>query len=503
MRVLYRARQVHSFAHPRTGEWLLVDERHVERAGTGDEPRADRVVDLPGATIVPGFVDAHVHLTGTGLDGLGIPIERARSGPEMLGLVAEELRHGPSRVIAHGFDETLWEAPELPGLADLDALGDVPILLIRTDGHLALANSAALEASGARGFDGVETDEAGRPTGIVRREANRRLSLWFGSDLSEHEIRELQLAAASLAASRGVTLVHEMATPASDGRLDVEVLMSHRDRLPVEVVPYVADPDIPYVMDLGLKTLGGDLSLDGSIGARTACLFEPYADGSRSGTLYEDDDELAELFHNAHLAGLQVAVHAIGDAAIEQALATWERVYGSLDSRRRRHFRARRHRIEHFEMPSAHQVERAAMLGIAISVQPAFDSRWGGRGQMYEQRLGAPRAGRMNPFSAYLARGLLIGAGSDSPVVPLDPMEAIWALENHHDPLQRMTREQAIHVCTYGGAALARLDDKKGRLAPGMHADFAVFEQDPTLLDDPRGLRPVLTVSRGREVFAR
>jgi predicted amidohydrolase YtcJ len=503
MKTLYRASRVHTLTHPPMGEWLLVDDRHVERVGTGDPPVADRVVDLPGATILPGFIDTHVHLTGTTLSAIGIPLERARSAEELLGLVAEELRHGPKKVLAHGFDESRWPVPRVPTRADLDDLGDVPIILIRADGHIALANSAAIDQSGAFEEEGVERDADDRATGTVRRQANRRLQRWFHEALSDHELRELQLQAAGLAVSRGVTCVHEMAVPQNHGRREVEVLVDHRRQLPADVVVYVADKDIPWVMDLGLETLGGDLSLDGSIGARTAAMSEPYADGDGQGILYEQDDELAEVFHNAHLAGLQVATHAIGDAAIEQALRVWERVYRSLDSRQRRHFRARRHRIEHFELPGGDHVERAAALGLAVSVQPSFDAEWGHPDALYERRLGRSRAERMNPFGTLLARGLEVGAGSDSPVTPLDPMYGIVALETHHDPAQRMSREDAIRLFTIGSARLGHLEDKKGQLRPGTQADFAAYEADPFFAPDIRDLRPVITVSRGREVYAR
>jgi predicted amidohydrolase YtcJ len=294
-----------------------------------------------------------------------------------------------------------------------------------------------------------------------------------------------------------------MAIPASHGRREVEVLLQHRAQLPAEVVVYVAENDIPWVLDMGLETIGGDLSLDGSIGARTAAVSDPYVDGAGTGVLYEEDDQLAQFFHNAHLAGLQTAVHAIGDAAIEQAVHVWERVYQSLDSRQRRHFRARRHRVEHFEVTGPGVIERAAVLGLAISVQPAFDAVWGHAGALYEQRLGRERAAAMNPFTTLVSRGLTLGAGSDSPMTELDPLLSLWALENHHDPSQRMTREEAVYLCTTGSATLAHQEEKKGRLEPGMHADFAVYETDPLAIDDPRGIRPVLTVSRGREVFAR
>jgi predicted amidohydrolase YtcJ len=293
-----------------------------------------------------------------------------------------------------------------------------------------------------------------------------------------------------------------MAVPDKRGRRDVEVLLDQEEQLPVDLVTYIADRDIPYVMERAYPRIGGDLFLDGSIGAHTAALSAPYHDADATGDLAYRDDELAEFLHNAHLAGLQSGLHVIGDAAIEQALRVWERVYGSLGTRERRHFRARRHRLEHFEMASTDQVERAAMLGLAISVQPAFDALWGAPGRLYERRLGPDRAAGMNRFRTLVERGLEVGAGSDTPVTPLDPMLAVWALENHHDPGQRMGRQQAIGVCTLGAARLAHLD-KKGRLEQGTAADFAAYDDDPFEADDVRDVRPTLTVSRGREVHAR
>jgi predicted amidohydrolase YtcJ len=228
----------------------------------------------------------------------------------------------------------------------------------------------------------------------------------------------------------------------------------------------------------------------------------PYVDGPESGTLYYSDDDLAGFFHDGHGAGLQVGIHAIGDRAIEQVLSAWERVYQTLDSRQRRHFRARRHRIEHFEMPTEGQIERTAMLGLAVSVQPAFDRLWGAPASMYEMAVGAERAAKMNPFRSLLERGIEVGAGSDTPITPLDPMLALAALEDHHDDQQRLARFASIRLHTIGGARLAHQEDKKGALGPGMHADFAAYDADPFEEAAIEGLRPVLTVSLGREVFA-
>lgn len=502
MTTLYRASHVHTLSPIGGGEWILVDERHVQRVGSGEPPSADRTVDLPGTTIVPGFIDAHVHLSGTGLVLAGLDLSQTRSQQELLERSRDHLVANPGRLLGIGMDESRWAVPTYPSLHELDALSGEPVVLLRVDGYLSLANTATLKSSGALELEGVERDGTGEPTGLLRGEANSHMQRWYFESLPDLDISDAHLRAAHLAAERGVTCVHEMAIPDKRGRRDHEVLMAMRSEFPVEVIVYVAERDMPYVIGRGLQTIGGDLFLDGSIGARTAALLEPYEDGDGKGELTYDDDELAEFAHNAHLAGLQMGVHIIGDAAIEQALRVWERVYQALDSRNRRHFRARRHRLEHFEMASTERVERAGALGLAISIQPGFDAAWGHDGGMYEQRLGADRARTMNPFRTMVERGLEIGGGSDSPVTPLDPMLGIWALENHHDPAQRMSRDEAVRLFTIGGARLAHLE-KRGRLEPGASADFAAYEADPLAVPDVRDLRPVLTVSRGREVHSR
>jgi predicted amidohydrolase YtcJ len=479
------------------GEWILVDGRHVQRVGSGEPPDADFHVDLPGTTIVPGFIDSHVHLTGTGRSLRNEDVQRSRSKDELLAIVKARLDAGEQLVVLEGWDESTWDRPDLPIAADLDAITDVPVVMIRTDGHLAIVSSSVLAALEPVDLGGVERDEGGEPTGRLRAVAVQRLSAWLGSADDRRQVEEFQLEGAALAASRGVTSVHEM----SMSEAELEVLLGHRARLPLDVVPIPASMSLPGSIEHGFTSVGGDLPVDGSIGARTAALTHPYDDEAGDGRLYHDDDVLAEFFHAGHNAGLQVGVHAIGDRAIEQVLGTWERVYLALDSRERRHFRARRHRIEHFVLPSADQVERAAMLGLAVSIQPTFDRRWGQGGGLYEERLGPARAMAAHPFRTMLDRGIEVGVGSDSPVTPLDPMLAIAALETHHEPAQRLTRLEALKLHRVGSARLGHQEGKKGALEPGRHADFAAYEQDPIEVESVEGLRPVLTVSLGREVF--
>lgn len=502
MRTLYRASRVVTLSYPATGEWVLVDGRHVERVGAGDPPEADRVVELPGTTIIPGFIDSHVHLTGTGIHHRWPELGAARSTQELLEAVRRIVADREDPVYLHGYDESKWEDRRVPSLAELDAISERPFAVSRVDGHVLLANTAALQASGAGLDPDAERDAAGELTGRLTRMANTTVKRWFATNLAEHDVEELQLEAASRAVSHGVTTIHEMSMPLERGIRDIQILLRHRARLPLDVVTYVATTDVAEVMDLGLTRVGGDLPVDGSIGARTAWVSVPFVDGVELPTGYYTDDDLAEFFHDGHLAGLQVGVHAIGDAAIEQVVGTWERVYQMLDSRERRHFRARRHRIEHFEMADAAQMERAAMLGLAISVQPTFDAEWGTPGGLYEQGLGPERAKAMNPFRSLLERGLEVGAGSDSPITTIDPMAGIGAFESHHDPAQRLSRAEAIRVYTIGSARLAHQEEKKGSLEPGKHADLAAYEVDPFEAESLEGVRPVLTVSLGRDVYA-
>src|SRR6059058_726220 len=221
MKTLYRATRVRTLSHTVDGEWLLVDGRHVERVGSGDPPAADRTVEIPGTTIIPGFIDAHVHLTGTGLNRSGPDLSDVPSKEQLLEKLAAAARSTDGAVLVHGFDETTWDRPDLPSVEDLDRASSDPLVCVRADGHVSLANSAAIAVSGADGIDGTERDERGWPTGVLRREANGAVQRWFHSSLSDNRIEQYQLEACALAAAMGVTCVHEMAIPELRGMRDV------------------------------------------------------------------------------------------------------------------------------------------------------------------------------------------------------------------------------------------------------------------------------------------
>ena len=501
---------MHTFGHPPAGEWVLVDGRHVERVGVGDPPGADRVVDLPGATILPGFIDAHVHLTSLGprrenedvaARPVGRGVARGRGG-------SGGRRGGDDEgvVSLQGYDETPLGEPHPADVDALDTVTATPLVIRRTDGHVALLNTAALNVADALEPPGVERDDAGRPTGLVTGTANRLVGRW----VADRPVRPRDRGAAAVRSRRGppsygVTTVHEMALP-------LGVRAAGRRR-PPRAPPAICRSSVEVVLGVDGRAQGGRARPParsaatsrptGRSAPRTAAVGEPHTSTAPApAELAFDDDDPRGFFRDGHDAGLQVGMHAIGDRAIEQVLGAWERIYRRLDSRERRHFRARRHRIEHFEMPTAEQIERAAMLGLAVSMQPTFDATWGGTRRAVRATASGPdRAWAMNPLRTLLERGLELGVGSDAPVVPWTPGATVQAIEHHHDPTQRLPRADAIRIHTTGSARLAHHEEKKGVLEPGMHADFAAYDVDPLAVDDVAGLRPILTVSLGREVW--
>jgi predicted amidohydrolase YtcJ len=446
--------------------------------------RADRVVDLGDATLLPGFVDAHVHLTPTGLAADGADLRGARSAAELLDRVRVAAADATGVVWGDGFDETTFQPGGLPGPRALaEAAAGRPVYLSRVDGHQGLATLDLLAESDAVRAVGCERDADGMLTGVVRHHANHLARRHALDALPARAVVAAQDRALALAARHGVTSVHEMGGPEVTGRRDFELLLDRLESLPVEVVCYWGDLDLELVAERKLGQVGGDLFLDGSLGSHTAALSSPYEDAPETtGSLYHDDADLTELYVRATLAGIQVGVHAIGDVAIGQALRCARRAVRTVG---RGPFAACRHRIEHAELLGADGADRMAELGLAASVQPGFDAAWGGPRGMYERRLGTRRAKSMNPLAELWRRGVPTGGGSDSCVTPLDTWHGVAACVHHHRPHQRLGLPVALELFTLGGRVLARQERSTGRIQPGQRADLTAFSGD-VLAGDPR-----------------
>jgi len=434
-----------------------------------------RVIDLKGRTVLPGFIDSHVHLAETGLLRQGVDLSEAEHIDQVLEMLSGAFPDRSRRDFfrAHSFDPGLMTSGRYPTRQELDAVSSrVPIFVLRRDGHSCVVNGAFLRhCELAPGTSGLEIDpRTGRPTGTLRAQALELARACRNRLLGEEDRQEAVRDACRQAVRRGVTTLHAVC-----GRIeDVELLDRLAGELPLEVVPYPNTTDVEAVTARGWPRVGGDILVDGSLGSHTAALLEPYADrpGER-GQLYLTRRQLVDLIGPAHASGLQVSLHAIGDRAVEELLAALEEVLTA-------HPRGdHRHRIEHAELLHPDQIERIARQGIVLAVQPAFEAFWGGPGGMYASRLGPERIQRTNPFRQLLDAGIVLAGGSDSPITPIDPLAGMAAAIGHPDRRHRLSVMEAAHLFTTGGAKASFQEDGKGLIRKGWRADLVVLSRDP------------------------
>jgi predicted amidohydrolase YtcJ len=453
-------------------------------------------VDLGGRCVLPGFTDSHVHFATWALAHGEVRLEDTRSLDEAVARVREALpAAGGTWLRGRGWRSGDWSPPVEPTRHELDAIApDRLVALMARDSHSVWLNSAALAlANGDLQVPGgvVELDERGEPTGVLREE-----SCWHFRDryieTTDDEYVEAMRAGMKLAASRGVTAVHD-----KDGwlgalrfwqRLDAEgaLLLRVWQSLPAEKAEELADVDVRSGLGSPLLRLGYlKAFMDGTLGSQTARML----DGS--GVEITSREGLEEHIRNGARAGFPIAVHAIGDRANRDALDAFETTRADWEPL------GLRQRIEHAQLLAPEDVGRLAELGIAASVQFSHapsdrdlaDRFWGGLDS-------EPYA-----FRSLLESGAVLVNGSDAPIEELDPLLGIRAgvlrsldeREAWH-PEQALTVEQALHATTVAPAWLARDEHRRGKLVPGQLADLVVLDRDP-LACEPEELAEVEVVA--------
>nr|MDQ2681633.1 amidohydrolase family protein [Candidatus Eremiobacteraeota bacterium] len=350
-------------------------------------------------------------------------------------------------------------------------------MLTRIDGHSCIVNRktfAWLDLSAQT--EGVQLDAGGVPTGKLSLSANWQAQSAFFAALPIELKRAAEKRATDLALSHGALHLHAQLVgfKRDEYACEIDALRA----LPAKWYPKICEPDPELAYELGLPFIGGDVFLDGSIGSCTAAVTEPFliaVDGGKpgNGSLKYSDEELYAYFAKAEKLGISAGVHAIGDRAIEQCIATWERVLDRAPRSNTRHF------IEHFEIARPDHIERCINLGIYLSMQPQFDALWGGQGRMYDRRLGTERMRSMNALGRIQAAGGALCGGDDSPVCRLDPLAGMQAAAGHHEPTECLSPQQALTMYTYNAARLGQVETETGILAPGYAADFVLLDRDP------------------------
>ncbi|MGD8201419.1 amidohydrolase [Ornithinimicrobium sp. W1679] len=497
---------------------LVLDGSTV--AWVGDEAgasawhdRVDRVVDLDGALVTPGFADAHVHLTMTGQGLDGVDLSRTRSVREALDLVEQAVRRRRGRpVYAHSWDETRWAEGRPVTSAELDraSYGGV-VYMPRVDAHSASLSTAMATIARVREIDGWDG------TGVVRRDAFAAATNAFTTTLTPADREHHVSLALRAAAAAGITLLHEMGAAHLTGHDDIRAVLAHGEAPGVpDVVTYwgelVDDADAAAELAgfLGVLGLAGDLCADGSFGSFTAHVEQPYLgapsgageEGHHVGFGYLGVDEVRDHVLACTRAGLQAGGHVIGDAALRTMATGFRAAAEELGVEA---VRAARHRWEHVELPSPQVLATMAELGVWASVQPVFDALWGGSEGMYAARLGPERALSALPLRDMVDAGIRVALGSDSPVTPLGPWAAVRAAVLHHNPGQRLTPAEAFTAHTVAGHELA--GRAGGHLRAGAPATFVVWDDgagtpvptDPgtglPVLDDPDQPLPVARIT--------
>jgi len=433
-----------------------------------------QIVDLDGAFVAPAFVDSHVHLTATGLRLAGLDLGPATSPQHCLQLIAAHVGAHPGQPVwGHGWDDTDWPRPLTT--AELDGVvGTVAAYLARVDVHSAAASSALRGRvpglAAVAGFD-PQLPLSADAHHLVRAEA-RRLLTWRQQD-------DARRTALDAVAAAGIVAVHECAGPDIGGAQDWQELRDLHHG--VEVVGYwgeavsSAAQARELVEATGVRGLAGDLFVDGAIGSRTAWLCEPYADAAeRTGTEYLDAATIFGHLAACTEAGISAGFHVIGDGAVAAVVDALEGIverFGAPAVARCGH------RLEHLEMVSAQQAAKLGRWGILASMQPSFDALWGGEDGMYARRLGAQRAGRLNPFALLASAGVPLAFGSDTPVTSIDPWSWVRAASHHHTPGSAISARAAFAAATRGAWRAGGVrDGVTGTLVPGAPASYAVWE---------------------------
>jgi predicted amidohydrolase YtcJ len=523
-------RNGHIYTNDPSSPWaqaILVRGEEILAVGDEDEVAAladkgAQIVDLEKHFVMPGFNDAHVHIGGAGEDWVAVRL----NGVQNVGELQKRLSEGVAQhkegewITGSGWDHTFWPEKKFPNRQQLDAVSPKnPVMLTHISGHVAVANSLALQLAGiskstkSPAGGEIEKDEKGEPTGMLKEGAAMGL-VWtkIPPASAEHRRRGIELALADLV-KYGVTSAQDnsawedfLAYRAikNDGKLTVRI---------TEWLPFLA----PLVeleqkrreggaTDPWLRTGALKMVTDGALGSRTAAMLAPYSDdASTSGIMTVEPEKLRALAIERDKAGFQLNFHAIGDRANRVAIDVFEAVAKANGPR------DRRDRVEHAQVVAMSDFPRFARLQVIASMQPAHetsDMRWA------EQRIGPERAKGAYSWATMQKFGVRLAFGTDYDVEPISPFRGLYACVTRElpaggpqggwQPQEKISLEDCIRAYTSGSAYGEFMEGKKGELKAGEFADFIVLSNDLTKVE-PReftNIKVLRTVVGGRTVYS-
>lgn len=482
-----------------------------------------QVIDLKGDLVLPGFIDSHTHFLDGGFSLLSIRLRDAESREEFITRIddkAKEIKRGVW-ILDGDWDHQSFDPPELPRKEWIDPVTPHnPVCVNRHDGHMVLVNSLALKLAGITkntptpaGGEILKDPETGEPTGILKDAAMNLVMRHIPEPTFKEKLRAAEVALKH-AAELGVTSAHDMAYAEN---FEVYQELLKQNKLTARLYVYIPITEVEIYARLKLKTPFGNNLLkigglkgfvDGSLGSSTALFFDPYTDNPRKkGLLHSQmfpEGIMEKRIIQADKAGLQVAVHAIGDKANNILLDIFERTITQNGER------DRRWRIEHAQHLLPQDIERIANLGIIASVQPYHaidDGRWA------ERKIGRKRCQYTYAFKSLVEKGAVLACGSDWTVAPLDPIGGIYAavtrqtLDGKHPegwfPEQKISLEEAIRGYTLNGAYAEFSENLKGSVEKGKLADLVVLSRNIFKIqpDEIQKTEVKMTIFNGKVIY--
>ena len=484
-----------------------------------------KVIDAGHKLVLPGFNDAHVHFIQGGAQLDEVQLTDAASPQEFTKRIAAQTKKmlKGEWILGGRWDETKWPKPELPTKELVDAVtGATPIFVERYDGHEALANSAAMKLAGVGAKTGdvpgglIVRDANGNPTGIFKDAAQELIYKAVPAMSREQRIRVARRALEH-AASLGVTSVQHMNPEFADVAAYSE--LAENGELTTRIYAAPMETDWRDQAKVGIRHAWGSSYLrlgavkgyaDGSLGSRTAYMFEPFADDPRNTGLLSDEmhppSAMRERLMGADAAGLQIRVHAIGDRAISMMLD----IFGEIE--KEHGYRDQRFCIEHAQHMARKDFERFSKLHVIASMQPYHavdDGRWA------EKRLGHDRLRYSYAWRSFLDHGVKLAFGTDWPVAPLNPFLGLYAavtratLDGKNPdgwiPEEKITLAEAVEAYTIGSAFAEFQEHEKGSITPGKLADMVIlsdniFDVKPEAI---RNARVQTTIVGGKVIYER
>jgi predicted amidohydrolase YtcJ len=500
-------------------EAIAIKKDRIVKVGTNVEiiqwiGKNTKVIELKKRTVVPGFIDTHIHVCDFGRFLTWIDLKGVKSIEKMKRRIRKRAQETPEEkwILGHGWDQTSFVEKRYPNILDLDeASPDNPVVLYHLSGRMCVVNSKALELAGVTketsapsGGTIEKNAETGEFTGVLGDNAMDLVWKVIPEPIEE-EIMEAACLACEKIVEAGVTSVHWMVSSSTEIRIIKRLRAENKLPLRVyiiasaNVLDHITGSDSCTDFGDNLVRIGGvKFFADGSLAARTAALHEPYSDDhTTKGRLLYTQEEMNALVVEAAKANFRLVIHAMGDEAIDAALTAFEKTL--MEAPRKNH----RYRIEHASVLNKELIQRIKKLEVVVSMQPrsiiSEFSVWSAA-----DRLGPTRARWLYPLKTLIKEGIRVSGGSDCPMEPLSPFSGIQAaVARQFFPEERITVNEALRMYTANAAYASSEEDIKGSIEEDKLADLTVISRDPRTTPPSKieDIKVKMTIVGGKVVY--